>query len=151
MRIVCFDMGTKRIGVAASDPLGLTSQPHSVIVRKGGKADLAEMAKIIRELDAERVIIGLPLDEEGFEGKRASLIKAFGLRLVEYMKSVGVNCPVEYWDERYSTAKADEHLIKQDVSRERRRRVIDKMAAAMILADYLEVRNYQSSAGQKEG
>ena len=133
MRILCLDIGSKRIGLAASDPMGITAQGIGVIERRGGSRDFEEIIKTVRELEAEIVLVGLPLDEEGGIGPRAAGVKAFAMRLGEAMAAAGLDMPVRMWDERYSTATAERRLIEAGVSRKRRREVIDKMAAVAIL------------------
>lgn len=138
MRIVCLDIGTKRIGVAATDPLCISVQGIRVIDRRGGRRDLVEIEGVCRELGVERLVIGLPLDEEGGSGPAAKGVEAFAKRLGEHLLSEGLRIEIEMWDERYSTSEAEARLISFDVGRKKRRRVIDKMAAVVVLEDYIE-------------
>lgn len=138
MKILCLDVGTKRIGVAASDPLEITAQGITTISRTTKERDFAEIFKYIAHEEAEKVIVGLPLDEEGKIGSSAKKVLVFIEELKAFLEEKGCVVPIETWDERYSTARAEEQLIKFDVSRKKRKRVIDKMAAVMILRDYLE-------------
>ena len=138
MRVICLDVGSKRIGVAASDPLGLTAQPVKVINRRGGKVDLENIEKVCDELQPKKIIVGMPYDEEGGMGPQALKVKAFADKLGEYLSSLGKSVPIEFWDERFSTVTAEKRLIDADVSRAKRRKVIDKMAAVAILEDYLD-------------
>ncbi len=138
MRVICLDVGSKRIGVAASDPMGLTAQPVKVIDRRGGQADLKAIEAVCDELSPEKLIVGLPYDEEGGIGQQAKKIMAFTERLREYLLQSGKKFPIEFWDERFSTVKAENRLIEANVSRAKRRKVIDKMAAVAILEDYLD-------------
>ena len=149
MRILCLDIGTKRIGMAASDPLGLSAQPLGVIERRGGSKDFEEIAARCEELDVDLLLIGLPLDEEGGEGKQAQKVRRYSSKLGEYLRARGLDTPIEMWDERYSTARAEERLIAADVSRRRRGEVMDKMAAAVILEDYLST--IEAQPGGDEG
>lgn len=137
MRILCLDIGTKRIGVAASDPMGIIAQPLKVLARKGDKADFAEIGNLCRELGVELILIGIPFDEEGGLGPHAKRVKGFAERLGWDLRSTGIKAPIEMWDERYSTALAEERLIEADVSRAKRKKWIDKMAAVVILEEYL--------------
>lgn len=137
MRILCLDIGTRRIGVAVSDPMGWTAQPVGTIIRRGGVRDFESIACAIRDQGAQLVVIGLPLGAEGESGPQAQKVKAFAAKLKRHLEETGQEVPFEFWDERYSTATAEERLIEADVSRVKRRRVIDKMAAAVILDDYL--------------
>lgn len=151
MRILCLDVGTKRIGVAASDPLGITAQSVCVIERRGGKADFDALVKLCKELDPEKIVVGMPYNEEGEMGPQAEKVKSFAEAMKKYFLSVGLAMPLEFWDERYSTITAEERLIDADVSRAKRRRVIDKMAAVVILQEYLaaheDVNNSESTEG----
>jgi putative pre-16S rRNA nuclease len=149
MRILCLDIGTKRIGLAASDPMGWTAQGLGVLPRRGDAADFEAIAARCRELEAELILVGLPLDEEGGIGPAAQRIQAFAERLKAHLAKAGIEAPIELWDERYSTARATERLIAADVTRRRRKAVIDKMAAVAILEDYLEVR--RPAADDDEG
>ncbi|MCL5290106.1 MAG: Holliday junction resolvase RuvX [Eubacteriales bacterium] len=134
MRIMGLDFGDKRIGVAVSDPLGWTAQGITVIKRQ---ASLASDLELIRELAAkynvERIVLGLPRNMDGSSGTQAVKVKAFAGKLSERLK-----LPVELWDERLTTKAADKLLIEADLSRARRRKVIDKMAASLILQGYLD-------------
>lgn len=140
MKILCLDIGTKRIGVAASDPFGWTAQPLCMLERRGDDKILKEIEKLCAERAPELIIVGLPLDAEGREGPQAKKIRKFAEKIAEHLQRSGMKIPVEMWDERYSTAEAEEKLIGFDVSRKRRREVIDKMAAAGILEDYLKTK-----------
>ncbi len=137
MKVIALDIGTKRIGVAATDPLCLFAQPVTVIERHGGEKDAEAIARICREQEAGLLLIGIPLNEEGMVGPQAKKVQGFAGRLREYFRSQGDALSIEFWDERYSTAVAEERLIGADMSRLKRKRVIDKMAAVVILEDYL--------------
>ena len=132
-RIVALDVGDRTIGVAASDELGITANPVRTIRRGASvKADLREVEALLLGLEASKVVVGIPLDAEGNEGPQAAKVKDFSERLAKRLR-----IPVIYWDERFSTAEAEESLIEMGASRARRRKVIDKMAAAVILESYL--------------
>lgn len=132
MRIVGLDVGTKRIGVAVSDPLGWTAQAHSVLERRRLGEDLQALARLVAELGAERVVVGLPRRLDGSEGPAAETVKEFAGALANV---IGV--PVELYDERLTTVEAEGVLLSGDLSRRRRRQVVDKVAAALILDGYL--------------
>ncbi len=149
MRILCLDIGSKRIGVAASDPMGMLAQPLQVIERRGGQGDFDALVALCRELQPGLLLVGLPLDAEGEEGDQARKVRAFTGRLLERLRAAGIETPLQMWDERYSTSEAEEFLIEADVSRAGRRRVIDKMAAAAILQSYLLA--HESPAEEDEG
>ncbi|MFH1874236.1 MAG: Holliday junction resolvase RuvX [Pseudomonadota bacterium] len=138
MKIICLDVGTKRIGLAACDPLEITAQGLGVIERTTKQRDFAEILQCIQQEAAEKLLIGLPLDAESKIGVSAQKILDFIQELRGYLRENQCQIPIETWDERYSTAQAQEHLIEFEVSRKKRKKVIDKMAALMILRDYLE-------------
>jgi len=127
------DVGEKRIGVALSDPLGWTAQGHSVVLRRNTDADLQALAQIAGENQVERVVIGFPRNMNGTVGFKAQEIQKFGQMLEQTLK-----LPVEYWDERLSTVSAEKVLIAADVSRKKRKGVIDMLAAVNILQNYLD-------------
>ena len=132
-RIVALDVGDATIGVAASDELMIAAHPVRTIRRtKSIKADLRAVEETLNELDACKVVVGMPLTLEGEEGFQAQKVKDFFDRLAKRLR-----VPVEAWDERFSTAEAEDTLIEMDASRAKRRKVIDKMAAAAILTSYL--------------
>ena len=132
-RVIAIDLGSRRIGVAVTDGLRMTAQPLETVPRHGGQRDLDAIAALVRAHDAERIVLGLPLDPEGERGPAAKSVEAFAARL---RAAVGV--PVELIDESFSTVEAEEVLLAADVSRARRREVVDKMAAAVILRRWLD-------------
>jgi putative Holliday junction resolvase len=134
-RTIAIDLGARRIGVAVTDALGLAALPHGMIARHGGQRDLDAIATVVRELDAERVVLGLPLSPEGEVGRAARSVQTFAERL-----RGALSVPVELIDESFSTVEAEEVLLAADVSRARRREVIDKLAAAVILRRWLDAR-----------
>lgn len=133
MRVLALDFGEKRIGVAVSDPLGIIAQGVTVITRKDPETDLKEIEKIIAEYKAESVVVGMPINMDGTKGKSAEKVNEF----VETLKS-RLSIPVHTYDERLSTKESEKFLISADVSRKKRKSVIDKMAAQLILESYLE-------------
>lgn len=135
-RLVALDVGDATIGVAASDELNITANPIVTIRRSNSiKADLREVVELLSELGANKVIVGLPLNQEGEEGPQAAKVREFSERLKKR-----ISIPVEMWDERFSTYEAEQALIEANISRAKRREVIDKMAAAVILQSYMENR-----------
>jgi len=133
MRIMGLDVGVKRIGIAISDPMGWTAQGHSVLHRGQLSTDLDALARICKEYDIEEVVLGYPLNMNGTVGAKAEEIKEFGGILGEFLK-----LPISYWDERLTTVSAERMLIDADVSRKKRKGVIDKLAAVNILQTYLD-------------
>jgi putative Holliday junction resolvase len=132
-RVLAIDLGTRRIGVAVTDALRLAALPHATIARHGGQRDLDAIARIVAEVDAERVVLGLPLSPEGEEGRAAKSAQTFAARL-----RAALSVPVDLVDESFSTVEAEEVLIAADLSRARRKQVIDRVAAAVILRRWLD-------------
>ena len=132
-RVLGIDLGSRRIGVAVSDGLGLTAQPRATLPRHGGMRDMESIAKAVRDADADRIVVGLPLDCEGKEGPAALRARAFAEKL-----RTTLQLPVELCDESFSTVEAEEVLIAADLSRARRKQVVDKVAAAIILQRWLD-------------
>ena len=135
MRSLGLDVGDKTIGVAASDLLGLTAQGIKTVRRTSIKTDLEELGKIISELDAKILVIGLPKNMNGTEGERCEVVRNFAEKVQKKFPEV----KQIFWDERLSTVAAEKFLIgAADVSRKKRRKVIDKMAAVYILQGFLD-------------
>ncbi len=135
MRTLGLDVGTKTIGVAVSDGLGFTAQSVTTIRRTNLKADLAALKTLVQEHEGVRFVVGLPLNMDGSEGPRAEASRKVAEQLTS---SLGL--PVEFWDERLSTVAATRTLLEADVSRAKRREVIDQMAAQFILQGWLDAR-----------
>lgn len=133
MRTMGLDLGTRTIGVAVSDELGLTAQAVTTIRRRSSSADLSELNRLADALEVERWVVGLPLNMNGTEGPRAAQARDFGAVLA---KNSGR--PVEFWDERLSTKEAERALLEADLSRSKRRAVIDRVAAVIILQGWLD-------------
>jgi putative Holliday junction resolvase len=135
VRILAMDVGQKRIGLAVSDPLGFTAQGLSILERQGRETDIARLAEVAREYQVQEILVGLPRHMDGRLGSQAEDI----LELANALgKALGV--PVVTWDERLSSKEAERVLIAADVSRRRRRQVLDKLAAVLILQAYLDSR-----------
>jgi putative Holliday junction resolvase len=133
MRILGLDIGTKTIGVAVSDELSLTAQGLFTLKRKGIQSDIRELEKLIEEQSVERIVIGLPKNMNNTLGPSAKMVLSF---IEELAKSVDL--PVSTWDERLSTVAAEKVLLEADMSRKKRKQVIDKVAAQLILQGYLD-------------
>jgi putative Holliday junction resolvase len=134
-RILGIDYGIKRIGLALSDPLGITARPLSVVERKlSKKENIAQMQAIVREHEVTKLVVGLPLNMDGTEGRLAPETRAFGEEL-----AAALSVSVEFLDERLTTMQAERMLVEEaDLSREKRKGVRDKLAASLILQTYLE-------------
>lgn len=135
-RILGLDVGSKTVGVAVSDPFGWTAQGLEIIRINEAKENFGidRLGEIIDEYEVDRVVIGLPKNMDGTIGERAEASLAYGDLVIETF-----NLPVEYEDERLTTAQANRMMIEEgDVSRRKRKKVIDKIAAMMILQNYLD-------------
>lgn len=135
MRILGLDFGAKRIGVAMSDELLLTAQGRDTIQRKDLKSDLALIKGIVDSSGVSEVIVGLPLNMNGtYSGKTKEAVSFAD----ELMKTVSV--PIKTWDERLTSIQADRAMLEGDMSRAKRRKLSDKLAAQIILQSYLDSR-----------
>lgn len=135
MRSLGLDVGDKTIGVAASDLLNLTAQGIKTIRRTSIEEDLQELGKIISETGAKILVIGLPKNMNGTEGERCEVVRNFA----ETVQKKFPELKQIFWDERLSTVAAEKFLIgAADVSRKKRKKVIDKMAAVYILQGFLD-------------
>ena len=136
MRIMGLDYGSKTVGVAVCDPLGITAQAVETITRKDEnklRQTLARIEALAKEYGVEKFVLGYPKNMNNTEGERVEKTLAFKKRLEKELK-----LPVELWDERLSTVAAERSLLEADLSRAKRKKVIDKMAAMYILQGYLD-------------
>lgn len=133
MRIMSLDVGSRTIGIACSDALLMTAQGIETIRRTSLEKDFNRLQELIAEYEVHELVVGMPKNMNGTKGERAEKTEEF----VEMMKEV-IDLPVSYWDERLSTVMAERQLIAADVSRKKRKSVIDKMAAVVILQGYLD-------------
>lgn len=144
MRVIGLDLGSKRIGVAVSDRSGTIATPLTVLQRRGRPADdHRAIAALVAEEEAEMVVVGLPLSLSGEFGPAAKA----ALREVDAIASV-VGVPVETCDERLSTVTADRTLMEANMRADARRRVVDKVAAAVILQSWLDARHGSAERGR---
>lgn len=132
-RILALDYGTKRIGVALSDELGWTAQPLETIERRTLVRDIAHIEELVQGHEVKEVLIGLPLRLDGEEGPAVQAVHEFVAHLGE-----ALSVPIVTWDERMTTRSAEDLLIAADVSRKKRKGVVDRVAAAILLQSYLE-------------
>ncbi len=135
VRILGLDPGEKRIGVAVTDPLGITAQGIDVITCRNLETALEEIATICRNYKVSKIVVGNPLNMNGTRGPASEKAALFAEKLKEKL-----NLPVELFDERLTSVSAEKTLISGRVRRENRRRVKDKLAAVMILENYLAAR-----------
>ena len=140
-RILGLDIGARRIGVAISDPLGITAQGLETLHRKNKKHDFSWLYRVIRDDDVKEIVVGLPLRMSGAEGIQAEKIQVFADDLRKHFK-----LPVHLWDERLTSAEANRLLRETDLSIEKRGQAVDRMAAILILQGWTESRSKRTSA-----
>ena len=134
--MIGLDVGDKTIGVAMSDELGITAIPITVISRTGSlKREIGEIRRLVEENGVECIVVGMPFMLNGAKGIQAEKVDAF---IEELRRRLRV--PIVTWDERLTTAEVERILIASDQSRQKRKKVIDKMAAAVILRSYMDSR-----------
>ena len=134
-RILGLDVGARRIGIAVSDPLGITAQGVSTLHRRNRRYDLAELRKLLAEYEVLEIVVGNPLRMSGQAGTQAEKMIEFARQLEQ-----AFSLPVHLWDERLSTAEAHRLLDETGIRDSRRKQVIDKMAAVLILQSFLDAR-----------
>ena len=137
-RTLCLDVGDKKIGVAVSDPFGKTAQPLTILQRQNFQKDCLAIAALLKEYEVKKMVIGLPLDLNSREGPQAKKVRFFKETLENFLHQTGHEMEIELWDESFSSAEAEEILLEADLSRKKRKKVIDKLAAALILQSWLE-------------
>ncbi|HEL1650939.1 TPA: Holliday junction resolvase RuvX [Streptococcus suis] len=136
MRIMGLDVGSKTVGVAISDPLGFTAQGLEIIPidEEKGEFGLERLTELVEQYKVDKFVVGLPKNMNNTSGPRVEASQAYGNLLIEQYK-----LPVDYQDERLTTVVAERMLIEQaDISRGKRKKVIDKLAAQLILQNYLD-------------
>jgi putative Holliday junction resolvase len=135
-RILGLDVGSKRIGLAISDPLGITAQGLETLHRQNKRFDFAQLEQVIRQHRVAEIVIGLPLRMTGAEGIQAEKMQAFAEEIRRRFR-----LPVHLWDERLSSAQANRLLRETDMSIKRRGEVVDQMAAVLILQSWMDARS----------
>jgi putative Holliday junction resolvase len=133
MRILGLDMGSRRIGVAVSDPMGWTAQGLPTLEPRGEQQLIAEIQRLVAQLEVERVVVGLPRNMDGTIGSQARKVLAF----VEKLRAA-LGLPVDTWDERLTTVAAHKSMSLGGLSRARRKGAVDRVAAQLILQGYLD-------------
>ena len=132
-RILGLDVGSKTIGLAVSDPLGITAQGLETIRRKNKRTDLEQLEKVIQKYEVQELVVGYPLRMSGAEGTQAEKMQRFAAELRQRFQ-----LPVHLWDERLTSAQANRILRETDMSIKRRGEVIDRMAAVLILQSWMD-------------
>jgi len=133
MKIMGLDYGDRRIGVAVSDSLGWTAHGLETIGRRKEGSEFERIAELVKQHEVEEIVVGLPKNMNGTIGPRGEICMAFAEDL-----RAKLNLPVHLWDERLTTVSAQRTLLDADVSRKKRKGVVDKMAASLILQNYLD-------------
>jgi putative Holliday junction resolvase len=134
-RVLGLDVGSRRIGLAVSDPLGLTAQGLETLQRQNKRLDFEKLQQVIREYQVAEIVVGYPLRMSGEEGIQAERMQLFAEELRRWFK-----LPVHLWDERLTSTQANRLLRETDMSIRRRGQVVDQMAAVLILQNWMESR-----------
>lgn len=132
-RTLALDVGHKRIGVALSDPLNITAQGLTTLSRRTIEEDFEAIRHLVEQHEVEAIVVGLPIRLDGSTGPEAAAVQVF----IEELASV-VDCPVHPWDERFTTAQAERVLLEGRVRRAKRKTLRDKVAATLLLQNYLD-------------
>jgi len=134
-RVLGLDVGSKTIGMAVSDPLGITAQGLETIRRKNKRTDFGRLNEVVRQYEIAEIVVGLPLRMSGAEGTQSEKMRQFAEDL---RKASGL--PVHLWDERLTSAEANRVLRDSEMSIKRRGEVVDRLAAVLILQNWMEAR-----------
>ena len=133
MRIMGLDLGTKNIGVALSDETGVLARGHETILRISDKLAIEKIREIVDEFKVREIVVGMPIHMNGTVGERGR----DSMRFVEKLKKA-TGLPVQLWDERLSTKEAEDIMIKASLTRKKRKKIVDRLAAQIILQGYLD-------------
>ena len=136
-RVLGLDVGSKRIGIAVSDLLGITAQGLATLQRQNKRLDFEKLAKVVEEFGITQIVVGYPLRMSGEEGVQAEKMRRFAEELRGRFQ-----LPVHLWDERLTSAEANRLLRETDMSIRRRGQVVDQMAAVLILQSWMEGRGF---------
>ena len=142
-RIVALDVGDRRIGIAVSDPLGVTAQPIETYTRIGYGPDSRHIAEIARRYETDRILCGLPRNMDGTQGFQVEKVREFAAKLEE------LGLVIEYYDERMTTMLAESALLEANMRREDRKKKVDMVAAVVILQSYLDARAAMADDGDE--
>lgn len=135
-RILAIDYGSRRMGLAVSDPLGITAQGLETMQRKNKRADFAHLQAVIIKYEVREIVLGLPLKMSGEHGSQSEKVKEFAEELRRKF-----NLPVHLWDERLTSAEANRILREAELSIQKRARAVDRMSAVLILQAFLQSRS----------
>ncbi len=137
-RILAIDYGEKNLGLAFSDLTGKIAQPAGKIVRANLDTDLKKILQLIQEKEVKKIVIGLPKNLNGSLGEKAKETITFAEELKKFLSQQELSLPIIFWDERFTTKEAEKVLLTADLSRKKRKNVLDQLAACLILQNYLE-------------
>jgi len=132
-RILALDLGKKRIGLAISDPLGITAQGLPNLVRTNKRADLAALAELVREREVGLMLMGNPINMKGTEGRQSGWVREFAEAIEQRL-----GLPVRFWDERLTSVEAGRVLRQSGISIEKRAAAVDRLSAVILLQSYLD-------------
>ena len=144
-RVLGLDVGSKRIGIAISDLLGITAQGLKTLQRQNQRLDFEKLAKLVRDYEVAEIVVGFPLRMSGAEGIQAEKMHVFADELRKRLQ-----LPVHLWDERLTSAEANRLLRETDMSIKRRGQVVDQMAAVLILQSWMEHRSQAALRGNNQ-
>jgi putative Holliday junction resolvase len=134
-RILAIDYGSRRMGLAVTDPLGITAQGLPTLERKNKRSDFARLERVLRQCSVKEIVLGNPLRMSGEEGTQSQKVGEFAEQLRQKFQ-----LPVHLWDERLTSAEANRLLREADVGSRKRAQVVDQMAAVLILQSFLQAR-----------
>jgi putative Holliday junction resolvase len=137
-RILALDVGSRTIGLAVTDPLGITAQGLRTIRRRNKRTDLAALEEVIRDYNVVEMVVGLPLRMSGAEGRQSEKMREFVEMLQQHFTQ-----PIHLWDERLTSVEANRVLRSSEMSIRKRAAVVDQLAAVLILQNWMEARQHQ--------
>jgi putative Holliday junction resolvase len=138
MRILALDVGEKNIGLAISDELGYIAQGFASLKHESKDKSFHTIANIAKEQSVKEIVVGMPINLDGSLGKKAKEVAIF----VEELKKK-INIPIKIWDERFSSLQAEKVMLEADMSRKKRKRNVDKLAAQLVLQSYLDASKHE--------
>lgn len=145
-RVLGLDVGSRRIGIAVSDPLGITAQGLETLERRNKRYDFEHLHRVIRDYEVKEIVVGLPLRMSGAEGTQSEKMRAFAEELHKKFR-----LPVHLWDERLTSAEANRFLRETELSIEKRGKAVDRMAAVLILQSWMEQQSAFASRDSASG
>ncbi|MGH9564560.1 MAG: Holliday junction resolvase RuvX [Candidatus Angelobacter sp.] len=144
-RILAIDYGSRRMGLAVTDPLGITAQGLETLQRKNKRSDMARLEKLLRQYKVREIVLGYPLRMSGQEGAQSQKVAEFAQELRRRFR-----LPVCLWDERLTSAEANRLLRETDLSIQKRAAAVDRMAATLILQSFLQARGGETLAAERD-